>query len=498
MKVICGSVIKEYNSVQTPPRISATMREYLLLASLCMASAFQSTPVSFFTEEQVVYTTVRRIGSFPGQEEVKFEIYPDEDVVNVTGVPSRYSETVHEYDDHNNIYEDTFYFQKSFASIRFQGKAINNVLGLHSSSDIWNQFTWMEVCPDQEKTDLLHRTGDPSSLKEHVCGYGAEKIMTITCESLTDNNCVLPDNPNVQLEWFGRAQREDSSLALANFPQSVQPIEDPDDPNEKQRMSAKKAGVYGIFVPSATRLDIYPEYVAVHTHSYLSLLLIESLLIFYLHFVSDKDKNFETCKWTYMPTYTGTIVAILSMATVKSHFSLEDRIYHGSTFFRDNNTTVSILSITAVLLSAIFVHILISIPQGEQKQFWKIHVMILYELILQIPATFILMGGGQFNLMNLLFTFLVTLVVIASRIRDAISLFFCLRGGIMKNASAKSWTSQCLLVYWSCLPLVSTSLLSCPMFGFRVWKIYSCFLPSSTLPLVAFSPSSLCVSGGLL
>ena len=82
------------------------------LLLLCgLVSGFGTTPLSFTSEDGNVFAVVKRIGSF--LKPVKFKVDVGSNTMKVAGVPSRYSKTAYEIDDAGNIYQDTFYWDKT-------------------------------------------------------------------------------------------------------------------------------------------------------------------------------------------------------------------------------------------------------------------------------------------------------------------------------------------------------------------------------------------------
>ena len=477
-----------------------------LLLFLAPALAFDITTIKITIENELPYGTISRIGSFPGEDEVKYRIDLESSRLAFTGVPSRYSETVLEINDTANLYQDTFYWEKTFSVQQFQGKAEENIIGFARDSDIWKQFVWMEICPQQLRI-VLHRSGNPLELQNHHCGYGEGAVDILECEANVEPDCLLPsnrytiaggtvNNTNVRIDWFDSAQRHDATVVLKNFPVKNINAEIPDNSSLPMRINGADLQVYGVYIPEEKQLHIFPEYVAKHTHSNLGLIFIEALLVFYLHFVSDKNKDYLNCKWTYIPAFFGNMFGVLAMSSIYHEFGLKERIYHSSVRFRlynDHNTLAS-LCFAAVLASSLFSVVILSLPKLCRERPWKVHVGVLYEFVLQFPVTLYLIGGGRENLMNLLFTFLVSAVVIGSRVRDGVSFYKVLTAD-EKKYDRLNKGFYVLLALFELSVAVLYIIIILKLYGYRRWKICLCF-PLSRTPLLRASLSPFAFSSG--
>ena len=141
--------------------------------------------------------------------------------------------------------------------------------------------------------------------------------------------------------------------------------------------------------------------------------------------MSDQQKDVDNCKWTRMPAFVGNCVAVVSISLIYYHFDLSFRLFHAADIFKQNNAHKIMADYLyfLVISMSLFVHILLMLKE-YQLPLRRLHLEVLYDLILQFPLTLALLGGGKYNLMNLLFAFVVTVVVIGSRTRDIISAFY--------------------------------------------------------------------------
>ena len=394
------------------------------------------TTVPLVIDEDTAYAKIERIGSGPGKRNVRLRVDMDTALWSLEEYPFSFSNTsiICEYDDATTTptpattppptptttttdgagessdepflefprqtYRDTVYFSDTMAVYvrawhiciaRAHGLRLRrhhfihdtdsrNVMGLHKDSDLFKQWTWMEICPSQQRLVLHAGTSNPADVNEHVCGYGAKVEHEYSeCNhpaSCDGNTFVYFSSKTVnsvqQMMALRMEKRERVSGTTGS--QTSQPDIHVDD-----------AGLYSVWDGQSLRL--YPEFRAVHTHSWQAFLIIEvqcaSLhvwplciaqrtclfsrfnrkprcivtliraflavgivqvhLIFFLHFVSDRSKSMQSY-WTRIPASYGSLVAVCSAWFVYKFMETERRLYHRSTSYRDDGIPADIFN----------------------------------------------------------------------------------------------------------------------------------------------------------
>lgn len=402
------------------------MSAVMAVVVVCTAHANEYTSLLYEMRDSTVHVTLPRVGSGPGEENVDFRVDLKSSSLQLQGEPLRYSATAFKVSD--TLYGDTFYWPHAFSVQHFTHNAAataENILGLATGSDIWQQFAWMEICPKHRRI-FLHKKGAFDDVRLHECGKGELHVHTAQC--VTPHECLLHDS-TTQLEHFGMAQRGDRQVDMGTLVHGftgtadVEEKLDGDGNPLPPRVYAHDLGVYSTVDPETGTVNNYREYESKHTHSTAGFLVIESLLLFFLHFVSDQAKDVDGCKWTRYPAYVGNTAAVVCMSLLYYHFDLAARIFQAASLFRRESAdqiAADGLLLLVFFLSAI-VHILLQVSH-EQMPLRRMHLEVLYDLVLQFPITLALMGGGRYNLMNLLFLFVVSLVVMGSRVRDILSI----------------------------------------------------------------------------
>jgi hypothetical protein len=373
----------------------------------------------------VVQTTLERIGSGPGWIDEVFRVCVECGTMSIAHDPGLRSSTALEDETDPGIFRDALYWKTTFSVQNFALNAsAGNVLALASGSDLFAQFAWFELCP-RARMLALHKTGSPADLHLHVCGVGSPPLHQGACTHLGEEGCVFK---GFQLGFFDASQEkhectglltrtDDGSAGVATYVPTVERA-----PLLDSALNLYEKQWYATF--DGTTAHVFPEHVARHTHSWQTFLALEMHLIFYTHFISDTHKD-VSCAWTRLPLIFGSLFSACSAVQVYTEFALPERLYNMDTFFRGWASEMELLAIlTSIVCAGVALFFcILQFRQRKSNPAQKFHMTIAYEMALCIPLTLILMGGGRYNLLNLLFLFTVTLVTVGTRVRDLVRLW---------------------------------------------------------------------------
>ena len=368
------------------------------LLGVAQASPPKVTRVPLRVQEDVAFAQVERVGSFPGDTTIEFKITWGKTTWDLEEYPPSFSNT----SQHilGDKYTDTVYFSQHFSVHEFSHNvSTKNEIGFGRAGEFFHQYEWLEICPRQQQL-VFHRGDDARDAKNHRCAGSEGTALKQYNDCGSPGECTLNNQNTIKLRYFH------SKKVTRVFSDTEVHVDD--------------AGAYAVY--NGQSITIYKEFQPKHTHSFEAFFIIEMHLVFFLHFVSDREKDLKII-WTMVPILYGSLFSVLSGFFIYIHSGIEEKLFHRSEIFRSNAASnafsLGLLIATCVSAALLQILILFSAPKKQDKN-TRVAVQLLYEMCLIIPLSQILMGGSKTNLLNLFLMFILTLVVWASRVRDAI------------------------------------------------------------------------------
>lgn len=419
------------------------MKTHLAVAlwalTTCAARA-RVTRVPLRVQEDVAFAQVERVGSFPGDTTIEFEVMWNETTWDLEEYPPSFSNTSHHI--LGDKYTDTVYFSQHFSTHEFHhNENTSDKIGFGRAGEYFQQYDWLEICPRQQQL-VFHRGGDCRDGKAHRCAGSEGEAIKRYNNCVSPIECKLENRKTLKLHYFR------SKKVTKIFSDEDVHVDD--------------AGAYAVY--DGQTVTLYAEFEPKHTHSLEAFFIIEIHLIFFLHFVSDREKNTNII-WTRVPVVYGSLFSVISAFFIYIHTGVEEKLFHRSKIFRSNTVAngFSLGLLISTCMSAALLQILMLLFKSKKQDInTRVAVQLLYEMCLIIPLTQILMGGSKTNLLNLFLIFILSLVVWASRVRDAIHAY----AAICNNNKTKENTISILtrlknypfvfLLYVACLGIVVT------------------------------------------
>ena len=154
------------------------------LLGVAQASQPKVTRVPLRVQEDTAFAQVERVGSFPGDTSIEFEITWDKLTWDLEEYPPSFSNTSQH--DTGSHYVDTVYFSQHFSVHEStQDETTKNEIGFGRTGEFFHQYQWVEICPRQQQL-VFHRGDDEHDAKNHRCA-GSEGV------ALQEyNNCGSP------------------------------------------------------------------------------------------------------------------------------------------------------------------------------------------------------------------------------------------------------------------------------------------------------------------
>jgi hypothetical protein len=405
--------------------VAGAMRDYTIIS-------YAVDPLTGY-----IHIEIPRIGSGEGKKD-KVQFIVDFSSPYIIIQNNFESETTRRIN--NYTYADTFYW-KHFVTTQEYILGSQNVFGFSAQSDIWKQVSWLEVCPWHNKI-ILHQ--DAQLIENCICGYGSDKFPFSTECALTGQMpCFVKENhsyvavdflePNMlngSMEWFGVIRLESFSKPNSDVSGEyvclhvciyIQLVNRP----------------YHTGTPRVS-LDLYPEYVPRSLNDILSTFLLIVLPVFYLVWIVDHAKDTSKSKYTRISLVTGNIISLLSLTILFYNYNIDHRIYTSASAYKSFKSYSGyfkhMILYWQILLCSIL-HFLVYCTTDSTifiKQInlhhKDLHIESLYDIILSIPITILLMSGGRKELMNIFILFIITTVVMAIRFKDLFNIYLTFKG----------------------------------------------------------------------
>lgn len=417
--------------------VHGKMRRVLLMvcglgvAGLVLGARMTHVPLR--VQEDVAFAQVERVGSFPGDTTIELKVLWNATEWSLEEYPPSFSNTSTKLETNDDKYREIVYFAGNFSvhDFVFNETTINS-MGLHKDGDFFKQWEWLEICPRQQQL-VFHSGSRSDDITNHRCSGGSKTPLKIFKDCSSPSSCPAANQAtDIEVHYFK------STKVKKVFDVNAVHVDD--------------AGAYAVY--DRDDLLLYKEFDPKHTHSWEAFLLIESHLIFFLHFVSDRKKDLNNV-WTRAPILYGSCFSVLSSVFLYKMGGIDERLFHRSTFFRhgDRASVFSTILLIATCLSAFSLQLTIALhlkTNGDKtkKMVQRTLIQLFYEMCLMIPLTLVLMGGSKTNLLNLFLIFVLTMVVWGSRVRDAIHAYCSFKDFFFRGKTQSALGVFSLLLAW--------------------------------------------------
>lgn len=384
---------------------------------------------------------IPRVGSYPGYQNVPFIVDFDSDDIVAKLNPMTFSKTARKDVDQEGYYADTFYWETDVSAqiIKYEGQDQRpyNVLGLGPESDIWSEFAWMEVCP-QQKRIVLHRydDGKASDPMSWVCGRG-DPALTQSSQCDASDACLYPnqnnltnqDMANIMIRYY-MAESHPANPVDFDFPAGKESLNfDWSDINATSATYKNKViglvdglthGFFTVYDPKNGRGYVGEEHIPVHTHSWSSAVMPTVLMLLLWHWMADSLKDDE-CKWTRVPQAFGVCITVVCAAAAQKHYDIPALLFHITPVFRISttaSTTMCDFFFGNIILFACATHFFAYIIGDKPRMGFQhpvLHRRFFYEMMLVTCTMLMLLPGLPHNYMKLFLLFLFTFINVISR-----------------------------------------------------------------------------------